>query len=106
MKLLIVWCVEEQMESVGRLLHETGIDHFNVMQATHYQRSKHCGALSWFGREATCAQTQALTLSSFTTEDLAHEAVKRIIRYNAENENLFPPRAYVINVEEFSQITE
>ena len=104
MKLLVILCVEDLQETVARLLHDTGISRMGVVPYRGYRKSARCTALGWFGRGSACEQADSLLMFSFTEETLARQAVVRIDQYNGEHASHFVPRAYVLDVDAFSEL--
>ena len=105
MKLLIIVTVEDLQEDMSHILHDSGITNMNVVPVTGYRKNARCSALGWFGRGSACAQTHSLLMFSFTSEEIAHQTVSLIDRYNAERAQIIPPRAFVLDISEFSKIT-
>lgn len=99
MKLLVVLSIKEHQGEVARLLEASGIGVFSVSDITGYKKRSHDNT-GWFGLGN--GRTNAIALFSFTTSELAENALAAVRQCNLEKENPFPVRAYIINVEQFS----
>lgn len=104
MKLLVILCIEEMRETVARLLHDSGVGCMGVTSFKGYRKSTQCSALGWFGRGSACEQSSSLIMFSFTEAGPAHQAIHLLDVYNKEHASKFPPRGYVLEVSEFSQL--
>lgn len=104
MKLLIILSIIEEQPNAARLLHDSGLDRFSVVNITGYKKSKMCSALGWFGQGSACEKTNSIMMFSFTTEEIARQVIRNISSYNEEEKRSFPLHAFVLDVEQFANI--
>ena len=106
MKLLVIICLEEMQESIARILNDSGIGCMGVMPFNGYRKGNECPALGWFGRGSACEHTDSLLMFTFTESEMARKAIEAINLYNTEHSYQFAPRAYALEVSEFSKLTD
>ena len=104
MKLLIILSIIEEQPNAARLLHDSGLDRFSVMNITGYKKSEMCSALGWFGQGSACEKTNSIMMFSFTTGEIAGQVIENISAYNKEKKRSFPLHAFVLDVEQFAAI--
>lgn len=103
MKVLIALSVKEYQRKVGGILEEAGVDRFSVIDMVGYKRR--AKNISWFASHPDSTKTSSILMFSFTTEDIANEAINRINEHNgSDNEDNFPIRAFVLDVEQFTKL--
>lgn len=102
MKLLVVLSIKEYQERVASLLQDAGVKRFSVTNITGYK--KKVNNISWFASESGNPKTNSIMLFSFTTEDIAKQAIAEIDSCNIETQNPFPVHAFVMDVESFSKM--
>lgn len=104
MKLLIIITVEDLQKEIAHILHDSGITNMNVTPVTGYRKNAQCTALGWFGRGSTCAQTNSLLMLSITTEEIAHQTIELIDKFNKEHPAVIPPKAFTVDISECSKM--
>ncbi len=102
MKLLVVLSVKEYQRKVTALLEEAGVNRFSVADIAGYKKNK--GSISWFASHPDSEKTDSILLFSFAGEEIANQAINKINECNAEMQNPFPVHAFVMNVENFSNL--
>ncbi|MBP1618650.1 MAG: hypothetical protein H6Q14_2477 [Bacteroidetes bacterium] len=102
MKLLVVLSVKEYQRKVTTLLEESGVNRFSVADIAGHKKKK--GSISWFASHPDSEKTDSILLFSFTDEEIANQALNKINECNAEMQNPFPVHAFVMNVENFSNL--
>ncbi len=102
MKLLVVLSIREYQSKVIPLIEEAGVNRFSVTDIIGYKKKS--GSLSWFASHPDHGQTSSFLLFSFTTADVANQAIEAINKCNEETDNPFPVHAFVMDVENFSQL--
>jgi hypothetical protein len=102
MKLLVVLSIKEYQRKVASLLEEAGVRRFSVSDITGYKKREE--SLGWFAAHPNIAKTDSIVLFSFTTGEIAGEAIRRIDSCNLEVENPFPVHAFIVDVEKFSNL--
>jgi hypothetical protein len=100
MKLLIVLSIKDYQNRVAKILEGAGIRLFSVSDITGYKK-RTADNTGWFGLGN--GKINSIALFSFTSKELAEEALHAIEQCNIEKEkNPFPVRGYIIDVEQFS----
>lgn len=102
MKLLVVLSIKEYQERVANLLHNAGIDRFSVTDIAGYKKTEE--TLSWFGTNSAKAKVNSILLFSFTSKACAERAMAEIDSCNVDTNNPFPVHAFILDVEQFSQL--
>jgi len=98
MKFLIVTCLKEDSNSVLEIFKEAKINVFSTTNVTGYKESDSENLLgAWFA--SGDEKFDSLMMFSFTDDIQAKEGMALIIKYNAENANDFPIRAFIVPVE-------
>jgi|GEM_PF-267569 len=99
MKLLIVACVEEDLQKVSQVLTANGIMVFSVVSATGlHDHNNPILDDQWFARNVHYVRSNFLL--AFTLENKAENVISRIRQYNETAQPEFPIRGFIIPVEQ------
>lgn len=102
MKLLVVLSIKDYEKDVAELLLKAGITRFSTIGMTGYKKKKE--SLGWFAVDNSNIKTNSILMFSFTDKDTANKAVAEISSCNLETKNPFPVHAFVMDVEQFSDL--
>jgi hypothetical protein len=104
MKLLIITSLKEYQEAIAKILEKSGVRVFSASDTTGF-RSVTDDDLTenWFAR--TRDQADSVFLFSFTRSDNATRALNLIRQFNDETHTGFPVRAFVVPVENASDMS-
>ncbi len=102
MKLLVVTSLKEFHSDVSRLLDEAGVAVFSVTDTVGYKKSRQKPlADGWYGTGD--GKFNSIFFFSFTSDEVAAEALRRIEACNAESRTRFPVRGFVCPVEQWTK---
>jgi hypothetical protein len=105
MKLLIITSLREYQEAVAQILERAGVKVFSASETTGFKNvSEDNLADNWFAR--TRDRVESTFLFSFTRSENATRALNLIRQFNEENQTGFPVRAFVVPVENASDLPE
>lgn len=103
MKLLIITSLREYQEAIANILEQAGVKVFSASETSGFKNTEdHDLASSWFAR--TRDRADSIFLFSFTGSENASKALQLIRTYNEEEQTGFPVRAFVVPVEEASDV--
>ena len=103
MKLLIITSLKEYQEAVGQILEKAGVKVFSASDTTGFKNVNDDNlADNWFAR--TRERAESIFLFSFTQSENATRALNLIRQFNDENHTGFPVRAFVVPVENASDM--
>ncbi|MEA5130218.1 MAG: hypothetical protein VB074_18810 [Proteiniphilum sp.] len=102
MKLLVVLSIKESQERVASLLQDAGVTRFSVSDMVGYKKRKE--NLGWFAVNGKNAKTNSIMFFSFTSKEIAEEAIAVIDGCNIEANTPFPVHAFIMDVENFSKM--
>jgi hypothetical protein len=103
MKLLIITSLKEYQEPVARILEQAGVKVFSASDTVGFKNvSDDNLADNWFARARELADS--IFLFAFTQSDNATRALDLIRKYNHETRTAFPVRAFVVPVENASDL--
>lgn len=99
MKLLIALCLEEDRQTVAAIFKKAEIGIYSAVETTGFKGFAPANLLSeWFSSSSSDAFNSAL-LFSFTTTQLAAQALLLVKQHNIDNPTNFPIRAFIMPVE-------
>ena len=105
MKLLIVTCLDADRHTVSKLLQSVGINIFSVSETTGYKRNNGQPNLldNWFGNHNT--EFASALFFCFTDDLNAKNAVEALDRRNADQPERMPLHAFVMPVENQTEVS-
>lgn len=103
MKLLIVLSISEYHDKVADILQRTGVNRFSATRITGHKQKKAEHYLNWFSATSSSAKTNSIMLFSFTTREVAEQAISELNKCNEETQNPFPVHAFILDVESHSK---
>jgi len=101
MKFFIVTCLKEYQDDVTKIFKEANIHVFSATDVVGFKDDQSPDLLKeWFA--AGDEQFDSLMLFSFTANENAEAGLELIKKYNAQTENNFPVRGFIVPVEQSS----
>lgn len=101
MKFFIVTCLKEYQDDVTQIFKEANIHVFSATDVVGFKDDQpHDLLKEWFA--AGDEQFDSLMLFSFTANENAEAGLELIKKYNAQTENNFPVRGFIVPVEQSS----
>ncbi|MCI1647716.1 MAG: hypothetical protein LKI39_10245 [Bacteroides sp.] len=104
MKLLIVLSIDEYRDQVAKILEKAGVNRFSATHINGYKQRKANPNLNWFSQGSGNAKTNSVLLFSFTTKEVAEQAIAALDTCNIETQNPFPVHAFILDVESYSKL--
>jgi hypothetical protein len=101
MKFFIVTCLKEYQDDVTQIFKEANIHVFSATDVVGFKDDQSPDLLQeWFATGDE--QFDSLMLFSFTANENAEAGLELIKKYNAQTENNFPVRGFIVPVERSS----
>lgn len=101
MKFFIVTCLKEYQDDVTQIFKEANIHVFSATDVVGFKDAQSPDLLQeWFATGDE--QFDSLMLFSFTANENAEAGLELIKKYNAQTENNFPVRGFIVPVERSS----
>ena len=98
MKLLVVTCINENLNDVMTLFNKSAINVFSIVNATGIKSGPESDILeNWFGSAE--GEYDSVMLFSFTTQKAAEETMRQIRSFNDETRSPFPVRVFILPVD-------
>lgn len=105
MKLIVILSIAEYRKRLSELLQGAGISRFSSLPITGYKQKKENMGRNWFGSVAGQeVKSNSILLFSFAPADTASQVVDAINRCNEDASSAFPAHAFVLDVEQYSNL--
>ena len=105
MKLLVVTSLAEHSDKVAAMLTEAGIKMFSKTETTGFKETHRPDMRdNWYG--GGNGKFNSIFFFSFTSRDKAEKVIESIRVCNAEKENRFPVRGFILAVESSTYVED